>query len=182
MPALALMTFVWAVTWMIVLVGGVWFHAGAAALVFGLAAIIFGLGECLHGPTQGALVADLAPPRLRGRYMALSTLRGRSASQSARPRPGSSSTPTERARPIASFVCVLAGCGALLLEQQSRRAPRYSVVAPKPPPPGVSIRRTSPAARSASPSRAAPRRSQVAARLPGLPARAPRGLCRGAPR
>ncbi len=28
----------------------------------------------MHGPTQGALVADLAPPRLRGCYMALSTL------------------------------------------------------------------------------------------------------------
>jgi len=61
MPALALMTFIWAVTWMIVFAGGVWFHAGSAALVFGLAGVVFGLGECFHGPTQGALVADLAP-------------------------------------------------------------------------------------------------------------------------
>ena len=38
-----------------------------------LAAPIFGVGECLHGPTQGALVADMAPPQLRGRYMALSS-------------------------------------------------------------------------------------------------------------
>jgi MFS family permease len=35
--------------------------------------ILFGLGECFQGPVQGALVADLAPPRLRGRYMAVST-------------------------------------------------------------------------------------------------------------
>ena len=43
-------------------------------VVFGLAVILFGLGECFQGPVQGALVADLAPPRLRGRYMAVSTI------------------------------------------------------------------------------------------------------------
>ena len=35
---------------------------------------LFGLGECLHGAVQGPLVADLAEPRLYGRYMALSAL------------------------------------------------------------------------------------------------------------
>ena len=41
--------------------------------IFSFAVILFGLGECFQGPVQGALVADLAPPRLRGRYMAVST-------------------------------------------------------------------------------------------------------------
>jgi len=74
MPVLALMTVLWAAAWMIVLVAGATLEALAAASVFALAGLVFGLGECFQGPTQGALVADLAPPRLRGRYMALSTI------------------------------------------------------------------------------------------------------------
>jgi len=35
---------------------------------------VFGVGECLHGGAMPALVADLAHPRLMGRYMALSSL------------------------------------------------------------------------------------------------------------
>jgi predicted MFS family arabinose efflux permease len=73
MRALAAMTVLWAGAWLVVLTGGLWFEAVAAALVFALAALVFGLGECFQGPVQGALVADLAPPRLRGRYMAVST-------------------------------------------------------------------------------------------------------------
>jgi MFS family permease len=34
------------------------------------AAVAFGLGECLHATVFLPLVADLAPPGLRGRYMA----------------------------------------------------------------------------------------------------------------
>jgi predicted MFS family arabinose efflux permease len=74
MRALAVMTVIWAVAWVVVVAGGLWFEAAAAALVFGVGAVVFGIGECFHGPNQGALVADLAPERLRGRYMAFSTL------------------------------------------------------------------------------------------------------------
>ena len=74
MPALALMTFIWTVTWLVVFAGGVWVEGGRRGPGLRAGGPIFGLGECFHGPTQGALVADLAPPRLRGRYMALSTL------------------------------------------------------------------------------------------------------------
>ncbi len=73
MAALAFMSVVWASAWLVVLAGGLWFEAVAAALVFGFAAIVFALGECFQGPVQGALVADLAPASLRGRYMAVST-------------------------------------------------------------------------------------------------------------
>jgi MFS family permease len=119
MPALALMTFVWAVAWLIVFAGGVWLHAGSAAFVFGLAAVVFGLGECLHGPTQGALVADLAPPRLRGRYMALSTLSWEIGFVIGPTSAGFIlDTAPNALWPIAAFTCVLAGCGALLLERR----------------------------------------------------------------
>ena len=119
MPALALMTFIWAATWMIVFAGGIWFYAGSAALVFGLAGIAFGLGECFHGPTQGALVADLAPPRLRGRYMALSTLSWEIGFVIGPTAAGFILHAQPNALwPIASLVCVLAGCGALLLEKR----------------------------------------------------------------
>ena len=67
MPALATMTLLWALAWLVVLMGGHWLEAVSAAVAFGLAAAVFGLGECFQGPVQGALVADLAPPRLRGR-------------------------------------------------------------------------------------------------------------------
>jgi MFS family permease len=119
MPALALMTFVWAVAWLIVFAGGVWLHAGSAAFVFGLAAVVFGLGECLHGPTQGALVADLAPPRLRGRYMALSTLSWEIGFVIGPTSAGFIlDTAPNALWPIGAFTCVLAGCGALLLERR----------------------------------------------------------------
>jgi MFS family permease len=73
MPALALMPALFAAAWLIVLAGGASFDGTAAALVFAAAAVVVGVGSSVHGPTQGALVADLAPPRLRGRYMALSS-------------------------------------------------------------------------------------------------------------
>jgi MFS family permease len=72
MRALAAMTVVWAGAWLLVLGSGYWLEAAAAAALFAVSALLFGIGECFQGPTQGALVADLAPPRLRGRYMALS--------------------------------------------------------------------------------------------------------------
>lgn len=42
----------------------------AAYLCLVAAAVVFGLGECLHATVFLPLVADLAPPELRGRYMA----------------------------------------------------------------------------------------------------------------
>jgi MFS family permease len=71
---LALMPASFTICWLVVLAGGAWADGTAAALVFVLAAIGFGLASCFHGPTQAALVADLAPARLRGRYMALSSM------------------------------------------------------------------------------------------------------------
>jgi MFS family permease len=63
----------WAASWLVVAAGGAWFEATAAALVLGVGVVIFAVGETLQGPIWGPLVADLSPPQLRGRYMALST-------------------------------------------------------------------------------------------------------------
>jgi MFS family permease len=46
--------------------------AAAAALLVAVSGL-YSVGEMLHGPTQSALVADLAPPELRGRYFSLLT-------------------------------------------------------------------------------------------------------------
>jgi predicted MFS family arabinose efflux permease len=118
MPALALMTVLWATAWMIVLVGGATLEAIAAASVFALAGLVFGLGECFHGPTQGALVADLAPPRLRGRYMALSTISWEIGFVIG-PAIGGFVLDREPLAlwPLAAAVCLLAGMGALALER-----------------------------------------------------------------
>jgi MFS family permease len=74
MRMLAVVPSSFAVCWLIVLAGAAWLDGTAAAIVFVFAASLFGLASCFHGPTQAALVADLAHPSLRGRYMALSSM------------------------------------------------------------------------------------------------------------
>ena len=73
MSALAAMAVLFAVTWVLVLLGGLTLEAGAATALFAFAFGIFSLGECLHGSVQGPLVSDLAPRPLLGRYMAMSS-------------------------------------------------------------------------------------------------------------
>lgn len=60
---------VWAACWLIGWLAS--FQRGlAAAAWLGVFAVVFGVGECLLSATIGPLVADLARPALRGRYMA----------------------------------------------------------------------------------------------------------------
>lgn len=69
--ALAAMTFLWAAAWLVVLVSGnlgIHWLAVAGAIV---ALAVFALGETFMSPTLPAIVNDLAPERLRGRYNAL---------------------------------------------------------------------------------------------------------------
>jgi MFS family permease len=73
MAALAAMAVLWAASWTTVFAAGVWFDAPAAAVLLVVAGMIFAFGECVLGPAQSALVADLAPEGLRGRYIALLT-------------------------------------------------------------------------------------------------------------
>jgi MFS family permease len=119
MRALVTMCVLWAASWMIVFIGGASVEAAAAVVVFSFAVLLFGLGECFQGPVQGALVADLAPPLLRGRYMAISTnswdlgfLIG--------PAIGGFILAAEPLAlwPLAALACLAAGAGALSLESR----------------------------------------------------------------
>ena len=127
MPALAVMCVLWASAWVVVLLGGSWFEAAAAAALFSLAAIVFGLGECFQGPVQGALVADLAPPRLRGRYMAVSTISW-DIGFVVGPAVGGFVLQAEPLAlwPLAGLVCLLAGAGAIVLERDLPRELRLT--------------------------------------------------------
>ncbi len=73
MAMLALMTGFWAAAWLLVFGAGVWLSGLAAGALIVVAGAVFAIGECLQGPTQQPLIAQLAPDHLRGRYMALST-------------------------------------------------------------------------------------------------------------
>jgi MFS family permease len=73
MQALAVMGLVWACVMLVIVAGGYWLAGVAATAVFALASLLFALGECLHGAVHVPLAADLAPARLVGRYMALSS-------------------------------------------------------------------------------------------------------------
>jgi MFS family permease len=74
MRALALMPLLWIAAWLLVDGGVYWLHATAAFVAVAIAAGVFGVGECFHGPAHQALVADIAPGHLRGRYFAVHSL------------------------------------------------------------------------------------------------------------
>jgi len=64
----------WAVAWTITLAAG---HLGrhtSAQITFAAALAVFALAETLLSPTFAAIVNDIAPERLRGRYNGVSTL------------------------------------------------------------------------------------------------------------
>jgi MFS family permease len=70
----ALAAIAWAVTWIVVLIGG---HLGggpAAIATFAVAMVIFALGETMLSPTLPAIVNDLAPAGSQGRYNGLGVL------------------------------------------------------------------------------------------------------------
>ena len=72
MRTLALLGLCWAAGWFVVPLAGARPDAAMALLV--LVMVAFALGQCLHGAVAAPLVADLAEPRLLGRYMALNAL------------------------------------------------------------------------------------------------------------
>jgi len=76
----AVMSGIWAVAFVALGLSGVVPGTLAAALLFGACAAIFGLGETLYQPTVPAMINDLAPDHLRGRYNALMSIAWQSAS------------------------------------------------------------------------------------------------------
>lgn len=64
----------WAATWAVTLLAGTMGGGPAAVATFALAMVLFAIGETLLPPTVPAMVNDLAPDRLRGRYNGMYTL------------------------------------------------------------------------------------------------------------
>jgi MFS family permease len=65
---------VWALAWTITLAAGQLGHGTGAVLAFAAALATFAVAETLLSPTFAAIVNDIAPDHLRGRYNGLSTL------------------------------------------------------------------------------------------------------------
>lgn len=73
MPTLGLFGVLWAGAWLLVPIAGASVPSVAFA-VLTVVMVVFAIGQCLHGAVAGPLAADLAEPRLMGRYMALNAL------------------------------------------------------------------------------------------------------------
>ena len=100
-----------------------------------VAVAIFGIGECFHGPAHQALVADIAPGHLRGRYFAVHSLSWGLAGTVGPALGGFMLAAAPFALwPAAAAVCLVACIGALALErfvpERLRRIPRADPVTP----------------------------------------------------
>ena len=137
MRALALMPLMWAAAWLLVDAAGAWLEATTAFVAFGIAVIVIGVGECFHGPAHQALVADLAPDRLRGRYFSVHSM---SWGVGGVVGPALGGFLLESAPfalwALASAVCLSAAAGALALERavpgRLRRIPAAPPLEPAP--------------------------------------------------
>jgi MFS family permease len=146
MRALALMPLLWAGAWLLVDAGGYWLTATAAFAVIAVAAGIVGLGECFHGPAHQALVADIGPPHLRGRYFAVHSLSW-GLGGTVGPAVGGfilAAAPFAL-WPLASAVCLVATSGVLAIERfipsSLQRVPRQEVPTEAIPEPAPSAAR-----------------------------------------
>jgi MFS family permease len=71
MTALAAMSGMWAIGWLIAGVGGNATTGTSAAAIVGLGVGLFAAGECVLAPAQSSLVAEMADAGSRGRYLSL---------------------------------------------------------------------------------------------------------------
>ena len=113
-----------------VLAAGTWLDGTAAVVLLCAVIVAFSIGECLHGAVNNPLIADLAPPQLIGRYMALRTSSWQIGFLAG---PALGSIVLARSPTAlwcgAAVVCALAAVGFLLLE---RHIPLELAVAPGP--------------------------------------------------
>ena len=129
MRALALMPALWIVAWLMLDAGAYWLDATGAFVVITVALAIFGIGECFHGPAHQALVAEIAPGHLRGRYFAVHSMSWGLAG-TVGPAVGGFVLAWKPFAlwPLAAAVCFCAAIGSLALErlvpEQYRRIPR----------------------------------------------------------
>jgi len=74
MQLFAAMGVLWAGSLLGVWATGAWTTATVAFILLAAVGAGFALGECLHATVHGPLTADLAPPQLVGRYLALASI------------------------------------------------------------------------------------------------------------
>jgi MFS family permease len=133
--ALALMPAMWIATWLLVDAGGYWLTGTGAFVVITIALAIFGVGECFHGPAHQALVAEIAPDHLRGRYFAVHSLSWGLAGTVGPAAGGFLLAAAPFALwPAAAVVCLLAAVGSLRTEphvpERFRRIPKTEAQPP----------------------------------------------------
>ncbi len=128
MTALARMGVLFAGSWLLVLAAGlVDGHLAAVAALFAAIAV-FSLAECLYDAVLGPIVADLAPERLVGRYMALNGFSWQLGFITGPPIAAAVLGASPHAVwPLAAAVCALGALGALRLE---RRLPEQVITTP----------------------------------------------------
>jgi MFS family permease len=73
MRVFALMSVTFAASWLGLDAAGYWTSGWVAAGVMAAITVVFAAGECLHGVIHVPLSADLAPPRVVGRYLAFAS-------------------------------------------------------------------------------------------------------------
>jgi MFS family permease len=135
MRALVLMPLLWAVAWLMVDAAGYWLTATAAFALIALAVALLGVGECFHGPAHQALVSDIGPPHLRGRYFAVHSLSWGLAGTVGPAAGGFILAGAPFALwPLASLVCLVAAAGVLSIERfiprDLQRIPREEALTP----------------------------------------------------
>ncbi len=77
---IAVMSGIWGLAFVALWATGLAPGSVLSALLFGACLAIFGVGECFYQPTLPAMVNDLAPDHLRGRYNAAMSIAWQSAS------------------------------------------------------------------------------------------------------
>ena len=135
MRALALMPCLWIVAWLMLDFAGWRFDGTSAFVLMAVALAIFGVGECFHGPAHQALVAEIGPAHLRGRYFAVHSLSWGLAGTVGPALGGFVLAAAPFALwPLAAGVCAVAAVGALRLEPRiPRELSRIPHAEPEPP-------------------------------------------------
>jgi len=126
--ALAAAAAIFSATCFGVLAAGTWLDGTTAVVVLCGVIVAFSIAECIHGAVNNPLIADLAPPALLGRYMALRTTAWQVGFLAG---PALGSIVLARS-PVAlwcgaALLCAAAAAGFLLLE---RSIPPEQAVAP----------------------------------------------------
>jgi MFS family permease len=141
--AITLMPLLFAAAWLVVDAAGAWLQATAAFAALLCAALMLGIGECFHGPAHIALIADIGPAYLRGRYFAVHSLSWGLAG-AVGPAIGGAILDREPFAlwPLAAAACLVAGAGWFSLQTflppRLQRIPDREPMLPPPPlPAGV---------------------------------------------